>query len=233
MILEICANGYESAKIAKEAGAHRIELCENLSVGGVTPSQELIEKVLSKLQIETHVLIRPREGDFCYSEEELEQMVSDITLCRNMGCAGIVSGVLTPNGDLNHVATRRLIETAKGMEFTFHRAIDVSREPRQLLRETILMGVTRVLSSGTKAKATDGLSQLLEFQKIAKGQIQIMPGGGITHVNAALFKQSGFEMIHSSATLKNSAIDSQDLMQSQSIGYSDHTEIKKILAALA
>nr|MBX2827549.1 copper homeostasis protein CutC [Flavobacteriaceae bacterium] len=114
------------------------------------------------------------------------------------------------------------------------RAIDVAKEPQRLLREIILMGVTRVLSSGTKSNAQAGIDQLKEFQEIAKNQIQIMPGGGITHKNASLFKKAGFEMIHSSATQKSKGVvNSLDLMQSQSIGNSNAEEIKKIIEALS
>ena len=234
MILEICANSFESAKTAQEAGAHRIELCEDLSIGGITPSYTLIEKVRSLLTIETHVLIRPRGGDFCYDEDELQQMEKDIAFCKEMGCNGVVSGTLTSEGKLDHRGTQRLIEAARGMEFTFHRAIDVARNPQQLLREIILMGITRVLSSGTKATAEEGLPILQKFQEMGNGEIQIMPGGGITSQNAFLFKKAGFQMVHTSATTKKGVQTSlDDLMQSQSTGNSGPDEIKKILEVLS
>ncbi|MDC8005258.1 copper homeostasis protein CutC [Aureisphaera galaxeae] len=228
MILEICANGFESAQIAQDTGAHRIELCENLSVGGLTPSYDLIERVIRELDVETHVLIRPREGDFCYTDAELQQMEKDIFFCKEIGCAGVVTGVLTSEGDLNRKATQHLLEAAQGLEFTFHRAIDVAREPQQLLRETILMGVTRILSSGTEATAEKGLTYLMEFHEIAQGYIQIMPGGGITPTNAWKFRKAGFEMIHTSATQKTDQ-SKGDFFTSGAVGTSDPALIRKIL----
>ncbi|MCH9661605.1 MAG: copper homeostasis protein CutC [Bacteroidetes bacterium] len=232
MIIEICANGFESARIAQEAGAHRIELCIDLSVGGLTPSYELIHKVKEELAIETHVLIRPRSGNFCYSEEELNGMISDIIYCKQLGCAGVVSGVLTSDNELDITATKRLISAAQDMEFTFHRAIDIAKAPRQALREMILMGVTRVLSSGQEAKAIDGIELLKTFLKDVDTSFQIMPGGGITSSNVLTFKEVGFNMVHLSAIKKNMHA-SQDLFNSDVQGVSDAAEIQRVIQLLS
>ncbi len=233
MILEICANGFESAQIAQKAGANRIELCENLPVGGITASYALIEKVVGELDIETHVLIRPRSGDFCYSEDELQGMERDIAFCKAMGCTGVVTGVLTAEGDLNMVATQRLLEVSQGMEFTFHRAIDVAKNPKQLFEGLIELEVTRVLSSGGKPTAEQGLSLLKKFKEISGGKLQVMPGGGITSQNVFQFKKAGFQMIHTSATQKTTLGNSKDLMYSSSKGFSSAVEIRKIKAVLS
>lgn len=232
MIVEICANGYESARIAQEAGAHRIELCVNLSVGGLTPSFELIKKVMDQLSIETHVLIRPRAGDFCYSETEIEQMIADIEQCKQLGCAGVVSGALTSEKIVDIKRTQKLIDAAQDMEFTFHRAIDVAKEPRQALREMMLMGVTRVLSSGQEPKAIEGISILQEFLKEANNYLQIMPGGGINSSNVLQFKEAGFEMVHLSA-IKKATETSKDLFNNNVQGISDPAEIKKVISLLS
>lgn len=196
MVVEICANSFESALIAQEAGADRIELCTQLSVGGLTPSYGLLKKVVDELDIPVHVLIRPRAGGFTYTKNELDSMYRDILCCKEMGCEGVVSGVLTADFELDVAQTKRLLGAAGSMEFTFHRAIDVAREPRKALKEMLLMGVTRVLSSGQQNKAIDGISLLMEFKELVGSKLQIMPGSGINVTNAMEFKKAGFDMIH-------------------------------------
>jgi copper homeostasis protein len=202
MVIEICANSFESAKVAQESGADRIELCVELSVGGLTPSYGLIEKVISELSIPTHVLIRPRSGNFTFSESELDVMQRDIEFCKKIGCAGIVSGALTPENKIDITATKRLIAASNGMEFTFHRAFDWCENPIEALHSLKDIGVTRLLSSGQQANANDGFNLLKELRDKSSGTIEIMPGGGITHEKAFQFKNAGFEMIHFSGTKK-------------------------------
>lgn len=115
MIIELCANGFTSAKIAQQTGVNRIELCENLSVGGITPNSDLIRQVVQEIGIETHVLIRPRAGDFYYSEAEIELMIQDIKFCKSIGCAGVVSGILTAEHTIDLINTQRLMDAAKGI----------------------------------------------------------------------------------------------------------------------
>lgn len=236
MKIEICANGYASAKIALETGANRIELCENLSVGGITPSRELITKVVQELGIETHVLIRPRAGDFCYSEAEVRLMLENIDFCKSIGCAGVVSGVLNEKKNIDVAATQRLVEAAKGMQFTFHRAFDVCNNPLQAFKKLNGLNITRLLSSGQQPKAIDGVELLKQLKDLSRGTIQIMPGGGINQENVLAFKAAGFNMVHFSAIKKDPANISDDLFNAEISGVSNTEtilEIKKLLGLLS
>ena len=198
MILEICANSYQSAINAQEAGAHRIELCSELAVGGITPSNGLLKKVIHDISIPVHVLIRPRSGDFNYSDEEFEIMKQDILLCKELGCSGIVSGILHSDNTIDIERTQELVELSKPLSFTFHRAFDVVLNPKKVAHDLIKMGVDRILTSGQKEKAKDGIDLLIELQSIAKNDIIIMPGSGIN--NSILVKNAGFQEIHTSAS---------------------------------
>jgi copper homeostasis protein len=234
MIIEICANGFESAQAAQNAGAQRIELCANLSVGGLTPSRDEIEKVVSELTIPMHVLIRPRNGNFCYSEAELVEMMQDIAYCKQLGCAGIVSGVLTSEGSIDTMATTRLIAASEGMEFTFHRAFDACSDWKHGFDFLLSAGVTRLLSSGQHAKAIDGIELLKKLKEQAENKLQIMPGGGINAENAPDFKEAGFDMIHFSATQKNTdSLQEGGMFSTETIGHSNQQVIENIMTLLA
>ena len=150
MILEVCANSYESAINAEKGGAHRIELCENLSVGGLTPNFELAKKVINELNIPVFILIRPRGGNFIYSNEEFEQIKKDIILFKKIGCKGIVSGILTKNKKLDINKTKELIKLSRPLEFTFHRAFDEVLNPINVLHQLIKLRADRILTSGQK-----------------------------------------------------------------------------------
>ncbi len=200
MIVEICANSFESAVAAQRGGADRIELCTQLAVGGLTPSRHLIKKVVSKLSIPIHVLIRPRKGDFCYSKEELNIMKNDIEFCKYLGCSGVVSGVLRSDLTIDLIAIKQLIEAADGLDFTFHRAFDCVKDPLVSLENLIDLKIKRVLSSGLKPSAIEGISLLSDMNKLANQQIEIMPGSGINLGNVLRFKNKGFTSIHLSAT---------------------------------
>ena len=202
MVLEICANSYQSAMNAQKAGAHRIELCTELSVGGITPSFGLLKKVMAALTIPVHVLIRPRSGNFTYSDSEFKIMKEDIQQCKDLGCAGIVSGVLHANNTIDIKRTKELIELSKPMSFTFHRAFDAVPKPKESLLKLINLGVDRLLTSGQKDKAEDGIELLIELKQMAKNKLIIMPGSGINQINSSLFKNAGFTEINSSASKK-------------------------------
>lgn len=228
MKLEICANSYQSALNAQKAGAHRIELCSELSVGGITPSYGLIKQVIDTLSIAVFVLIRPRSGNFTYSEEEFDIMKQNIQLCKNLGCTGIVSGVLNKDNTIDIERTQELIELSKPLEFTFHRAFDCVENPQEAVEQLINLGVERVLTSGLEASAEKGLELLKQLKDQANGRITILPGSDINLQNAKLFKDAGFLEIHSSASkvLKN---NSKNSMFAEIQKESDTETIKTIL----
>ncbi|PNQ74042.1 copper homeostasis protein CutC [Hanstruepera neustonica] len=200
MLLEICANSYQSAISAQEAGAHRIELCSELSVGGITPSYGLIKQVVAALSIPVYVLIRPRSGNFCYSSAEFEIMKQDIEVCKALGVQGIVSGVLKEDNTIDIKRTQELIKWADPLPFTYHRAFDCVPNPEQALEALINLGVNRILTSGQQSKAINGMQLLSDLKEQAKNNITILVGSGINPENAADFKKAGFEEIHASAS---------------------------------
>lgn len=218
MLLEICANSYQSAKNAQDAGAHRIELCQKLDVGGITPSIDVFKKVRKELQIPIYVLIRPRAGDFYYSDGEIELMLTQIETFKTLGADGIVCGALNEKKDLNLEQTRLLIEKTKPLPFTFHRAFDDVNNPLKTLETLTTLGVHRILTSGQESVAEKGIELLKQLNNKANGKITIMPGSGINPNNANLFKEAGFNEIHGSASR---------LVNGQKI--SDLTTIKAIL----
>lgn len=203
MTLEICASNYQSAVNAQIAGAHRIELCTELAVGGLTPSYGILREVLQTLTIPTFVLIRPRGGNFTYSEAEFQIMKHDIRLCKDLGCSGIVSGILNKDFTIDVNRTRQLVELSRPLEFTFHRAFDLTADPIVALEQLIDLEVKRVLTSGQEHKAELGIEVLKRLKEKADGRIIILPGGGINAENAKLFKDLGFTELHASASHMN------------------------------
>jgi len=228
MDVEICASNFESARIAQDCGADRIELCADLGVGGLTPPEDLIRKVVSELTIPVHVLVRPRKGDFVFSEVEFHEMLDSIQCCRDLDCTGIVSGVLAPDNQIDEKRTKQLVEASKGMEFTFHRAFDSVDEPVSALNTLMELGVSRLLSSGQELSAAEGLPLLKQLRKLSAGRMEIMPGAGINEGNAGLFKEAGFQSIHLSAIKK--AVSIKAMFETGVEGVSDSETIKKIIA---
>jgi copper homeostasis protein len=200
MIVEVCANSYESALNAKKAGADRIELCTELAVGGITPSYGLIKKVRKEIAIPINVLIRPRSGDFTYSDTEFDIMKSDIELCKKLGCNGIVSGILSSDLTIDLKRTKELVDLAKPLSFIFHRAFDWVIDPFKALEQLIDLDVDRILSSGQEINAAKGIFLLEQLQKKARDKLTILPGGGINKNNVGKFKDAYFKEIHFSAT---------------------------------
>ena len=194
MIIEVCAESYEYALKAEKAGADRIELCKDLHLDGLTPDYESAKKTIDSLDIPVFILIRPRKGDFIYSKEEFELMKNDIAKFKEMGCKGIVSGVLNVDNSIDFKRTKELVELSRPLEFTFHRGFDIIVNPLKEIEKLIEIGVDRVLTSGQKNKAIEGLDLLLELKNISKNRIIIMPGGGIkkNNINLLLF----FKEIH-------------------------------------
>lgn len=183
--LEICVDSIESVHNAYRAGAHRVELCSALTEGGLTPSLGLIKAAVAvDPMLDVMVMIRPRMGDFLYSDAEKEIMLSDVDMARELGAAGIVFGALTPKGDIDIAFTEELIRRAGcGMSVTFHRAFDVCRDQHLALSQLISLGVERILTSGGAKTAPDGIHTLESLCHAAQGKLIIMPGGGITPSN--------------------------------------------------
>ncbi|CAM1363013.1 copper homeostasis protein CutC [Tenacibaculum xiamenense] len=200
MLLEICANSYQSAINAQNAGANRIELCSELSLGGITPSYGLIKQVIENISIPVFILIRPRSGNFIYTDTEFEIIKKDIEFCKKVGCSGIVTGVLSENGNIDIKRTKALFELAKPLDFTFHRAFDCVANPEDSIKALKEIGVKRILSSGLKPTAIEGIELLIKLKEIGGKNLNIMPGSGVNHSNISIFKKKGFTEIHTSAS---------------------------------
>ncbi|UKT65592.1 copper homeostasis protein CutC [Pedobacter mucosus] len=198
--LEICANGYESALAAQNGGAIRVELCDNLAEGGTTPSFAQIALSKKNLSIEIWPIIRPRGGDFLYSNLEFELMKEDIKICKSLSCEGVVFGILRNDGSIDMDRCSELIALAKPMSAAFHRAFDMSNNLEKALEDLIELGFVRVLSSGGTPSALQGTSTLARLIKQAKGRITIMPGAGINENNIqSIIDQTGAKAFHASA----------------------------------
>lgn len=198
MLVEVCANSLESAMNGEKAGANRIELCSELGVGGITPSAGVIQLVKKELTIPVHVLVRPRGGHFTYSDAEFEVMKADILACKALGVHGVVSGILMPDFTVDVERTKVLVELAKPMHFTFHRAFDWIKEPLEAIKQLEAIGVQAVLTSGGEASAEKGIEKLGAWQQ--ETSMTIMAGGGVSPQNASKFKEIGLHAIHCSGT---------------------------------
>lgn len=198
--LEICANSVQSALAAQAGGAHRIELCQNLEQGGITPSYGLIRQVRALLRIPVFVLIRPRPGDFVYDANEQAIMQADVLACHELGCDGVVLGTLTAAGRIDLPVCRELVALAHPLPVTFHRAFDDCADLAQALEDVIATGCQRLLSSGGQPSAEAGQAQLAALVQQAASRLCIMPGAGITPANlAALAAGTGAQEFHASA----------------------------------
>ncbi len=200
MKVEICASSVQSAVYAQEGGAHRIELCCNLKEGGLTPSAGTIQLVRKWLAIEVFVLIRPRSGDFCYSDMEFETMLKEVFFCKENGVDGVVFGVLKKDNTIDRQRNALLIEAARPMQVTFHRAFDCLPDPSEGLEQLVQMGVDRVLTSGQAASAIEGQEMIRALTRQANQRIGILPGGGLHQKNVEDFINfTKVEEVHLSA----------------------------------
>jgi len=201
ILLEIAANSIESALAAEAGGADRIELCDNLEQGGTTPSHGTIAIARERLHIPIHVLIRPRSGDFIYTEAEREVMLYDIEHCLQTGCDGVVVGALDAEAEVDSTFCRAMRAAAGKMSLTFHRAFDLCAAPKRSLEDIIALGFERILSSGMADSAPLGQAQLASMVGQADKRIRIMAGAGIRPDNlAALVAASGVAEVHASAS---------------------------------
>ena len=200
--LEVCANTLTSALAAQEGGAIRVELCDNLGEGGTTPSYGQIKLARKLLHIKLYVLIRPREGDFLYTDTEFEIMKADVQNCIDIGCDGVVIGILNPDGSIDTKRCTELVKMAtdKGLGVTFHRAFDMCNDMDKALEEIIAMGCERILTSGGRSTAIEGANEIAHLIEKAAGRIIIMPGSGVSESTVAdLIHYTNAKEIHSSA----------------------------------
>lgn len=200
ILFEACVDSIESSLAAKEGGADRIELCAGLFEGGTTPSAGTIAIISKLINIPIMVMVRPRGGDFCYSNLEFEEMQLDIEFVKQFNVAGIVTGILNENGTINKERTKILVQLAHPMQITFHRAFDMTRDPFEALDDLIELGIDRILTSGQARTAAEGTETLKKLIEKAGDKIIIMPGGGVNEKNVAeIVSKCGAKEIHASA----------------------------------
>jgi copper homeostasis protein len=204
IVFELCAETIDACLVAKEGGADRIELCSALSEGGLTPSHGLLSSAVAQSGLPIHVLIRPRGGDFVYSDAEVAVMRVDIEHAKLLGASGVVLGILHPDASVNLETTRSMVEIARPMEVTFHRAFDVSASLPQALEDVIASGCKRVLTSGGERDVMVGAQSLAALVAQADGRIEIAVGGGLRIQNAESLSQTvGARHFHGSLRRKN------------------------------
>ena len=205
--MEVCIDSVESALNAEVNGASRVELCSNLVEGGTTPTVGMLRTIKEKSKIPVYVMIRPRGGDFAYSEDEFQVMKEDVAVLKECGVDGFVFGILTPEGDVDEQRCQELAELAQPYPVTFHRAFDVVREPSKALETLISLGFSRVLTSGQDSTALEGLPLIKKLVEQAGGRIIVVPGGGITERNLErILKGSGAKEFHCSARSSRDSI---------------------------
>lgn len=190
-MVEICANGVESCQAAQEGGADRVELCAGIPEGGTTPSYgeiKVARRVLTTTRL--HVIIRPRGGDFLYTDLEVERMAEDIAMCHQLGVDGVVFGCLNADGTFDLEKNRYLIECSRGMSVTCHRAFDRAVNPEQALEDVIALGFDRILTSGQQPKAEQGIDLLARLNRQADGRIILMAGSGVTEQNIRRIREA-------------------------------------------
>lgn len=198
-ILECCVDSVESAIEAEKGGANRIELCSALVIGGLSPSKALFEKVKEQVNIKIHVLLRPRFGDFCYTDYEHEIIKQEIQMFKELGADGVVIGTLKSDGSLNLEQMKELVEEADGMSITLHRAFDMCADPFRTLEEVKELGIHTILTSGQKNSCIDGKELLGQLMKKANREVDILIGGGVdVSVIPALYESTGATSYHMS-----------------------------------
>lgn len=239
MKTELCAYSVDACRIAARLGVDRVELCASPAEGGVTPSMATIERVAKIEGIDVSVMIRPRGGDFLYSDDEFETMLRDIAYAREAGATGVVFGILTADGKVDVERTRQLVEASKGMETTFHRAVDMTEDYEAAVEAVIAAGCNRILTSGSYDKAIDGIANIRRAVEIAKGRIEIMAGSGVVAANAKQLADVGVDALHFSAKCmvagameyRNPRISmgGSDAVDEYALRTVDENEVKEIL----
>ncbi len=210
--LEIACFNLESALIAQQGRADRIELCDDFSAGGITPNYGTFETARKLINVDLFVMIRPRGGNFIYSNEEFERMKKDILYFKKLNANGFVFGVLNEDGSVNKDQNKQLVELAKPLSCSFHRAFDVSKDLMKNLEGVIDCGFKTILTSGQTSSAMEGIKQLSELIKYSGGRISIMPGGGVRSSNILLLKEKlDTTYFHSSAIVTGNVADLKEV----------------------
>lgn len=200
--MEVCANSASSSIAAEEGGAIRVELCDNLYEGGTTPSAGQIKLTRDSVGIQVYPIIRPRGGDFLYSDIEFKIMQEDIRYCRSIGCDGVVIGLLTRGGQIDKQRSATLVDLAYPTKVSYHRAFDMTVDMHQALEDIVDIGCERVLTSGGEANALDGAEMIRRLVTQANGRIEIMPGAGIrTHNVSQVIQVTGATVFHATAQM--------------------------------
>ena len=214
-ILEACVDSAESAVAAARGGADRLELSANLIIGGTTPEQALYEKVRELTETRIHVLIRPRYGDFLYTEHEFEMIARSVELYRSLGADGVVVGCLLPDGSLDTERMKRLRELAGSMHMTLHRAFDMCRDPYEALEQSKSLGIQTILTSGQKETCMEGKELIAELVRDSGSQVDIMAGGGVdsavirkmlSATKASSYHMSGKTVLSSAMTYRKQGV---------------------------
>lgn len=201
VLLEICIDSVESALAAEKGGADRVELCSALFEGGLTPSAGLLDVVRERVRVGIAAMIRPRGGDFCYSDDEFAVMERDVVQAKKSGADVIVLGLLNPDGTVDRPRTAKLIDLARPLPVTFHRAFDMARDPYEALDAVLELGAERLLTSGMEKSAVEGMDLIADLVRRAGDRLVVMPGGGVTERNIKkILAQTGAREIHGSAS---------------------------------
>lgn len=226
MIFEVCANSIQSAIYADKAGADRIELCQNLNEGGTTPSYASIDFCVKNLSLKTFVLIRPRPGHFVYSDVEFEVIKQDVLLCKQLGVAGVVVGFLNHDFTIDKRKTVEIVALAMPMEVTFHRAFDISYNLFQSMEDIITCGCHRILTSGGRPTAVEGITVLNDLHQQAAGRIVLLAGSGINLDNISeLLSQTSLTEFHASCKQKRGNYPAKDILDSSNDIFEESDEI--------
>ena len=230
--VEVCATSLQSIRYAQEAGADRIELCSELTHGGITPSYGFIKEAVRLSSLPIHCLIRPRSGNFIYNEDEFQIILENIRMAKQLGVSGIVLGFLTSKNDVHWEQLHQALAFAKPLGITFHRAFDLIRKPEEALGKFIELGINRVLCTGHPTQAVEGIETLKRWKSLTLGQIEIQPGGGINHYNCHRFVTNRFESLHLSAQIKTKqeTLGSNEAIWEQPKEIADLELLKKVVA---
>lgn len=233
MLLEICTNSLQSVKAACLGGAKRVELCQDLASGGITPSAGLIDYCVHQLGLETRVLIRPRSGNFTYSTDELEVIARDIEMCRQIGAAAVVIGFLNETGAIDVETTRRMVELAAPMEVTFHRAFDACCSPFEALEQLIACGCHKLLTSGCAPSAIEGAATIRQLVQQSRGRIDIIAAAGITPYNVLqVVEATGVNEVHGSCKRAGNPTDGGTNLFPFTESVTDEQQVRQMVSLL-